>query len=295
MKNAVNQIVNGVRSFFASISHSSVQMGRQIETYVDEQIDERYENMKTGKPREDRKTRERVKFKAGIVFILCLLIILAVPVTFIFSALKGKLVEFTIKSPNEIMMNLEDKAEIYPEIEVISGSYIPDAAAEKVGAYWQAGGNGTNDIFLSDGEYIMCDPIEERVSSANFLQLQYNSSVRDVLKVYTSDMEVFCMLHDPALLKEASYIAANKYLTLHAMAGYSQWEIFSFYECRMDEIDTISRLIGTIDLYKYLNRKSTMQLSKEPEYDGYVLVIQATDEDSGASYLIGAKTNEINT
>ena len=103
------------------------------------------------------------------------------------------------------------------------------------------------------------------------------------------------MLHDPALLKEASYIAANKYLTLHAMAGYSQWEIFSFYECRMDEIDTISRLIGTIDLYKYLNRKSTMQLSKEPEYDGYVLVIQATDENSGASYLIGAKTNEINT
>ena len=295
MKNAVNQIVNGVRSFFASISHSSVQMGRQIETYVDEQVDERYENMKTGKPREDRKTRERVKFKAGIVFILCLLIILAVPVTFIFSALKGKLVEFTIKSPNEIMMNLEDKAEIYPEIEVISGSYIPDAAAEKVGAYWQAGGNGTNDILLSDGEYIMCDPIEERVSSANFLQLQYNSSVRDVLKVYTSDMEVFCMLHDPALLKEASYIAANKYLTLHAMAGYSQWEIFSFYECRMDEIDTISRLIGTIDLYKYLNRKSTMQLSKEPEYDGYVLVIQATDENSGASYLIGAKTNEINT
>lgn len=295
MKNAVNQIVNGVRSFFASISHSSIQMGRQIETYVDEQIDERYENMKTGKPREDRKTRERVKFKAGIVFILCLMIILAVPVTFIFSALKGKLVEFTIKSPNEIMMNLEDKAEIYPEIEEISGSYIPDAAAEKVGAYWQAGGNGTNDIFLSDGEYIMCDPIEERVSSANFLQLQYNSSVRDVLKVYTSDMEVFCMLHDPALLKEASYIAANKYLTLHAMAGYSQWEIFSFYECRMDEIDTISRLIGTIDLYKYLNRKSTMQLSKEPEYDGYVLVIQATDEDSGASYLIGAKTNEINT
>ena len=172
MKNAVNQIVNGVRSFFASISHSSIQMGRQIETYVDEQIDERYENMKTGKPREDRKTRERVKFKAGIVFILCLMIILAVPVTFIFSALKGRLVEFTIKSPNEIMMNLEDKAEIYPEIEEISGSYIPDAAAEKVGAYWQAGGNGTNDIFLSDGEYIMCDPIEERVSSANFLQLQ---------------------------------------------------------------------------------------------------------------------------
>ena len=105
MKNAVNQIVNGVRNFFASISQSSKQMSRQIETYVDEQIDERYENMKTGKPREDRKTRERVKFKAGIVFILCLMIILAIPVTFIFSAIKGKLVEYSIKSPNEIMMN----------------------------------------------------------------------------------------------------------------------------------------------------------------------------------------------
>ena len=295
MKNAVNQIVNGVRNFFASISQSSKQMSRQIETYVDEQIDERYENMKTGKPREDRKTRERVKFKAGIVFILCLMIILAIPVTFIFSAIKGKLVEYSIKSPNEIMMNLEDKAEIYPDIEEISGSYIPDAAAEKVGAYWQAGGNGTNAILLSDGEFVMSNSIEERVSTANFLQLQYNRSVRDVLKVYTPDMEMFCMLHDPVLFKEASYIAANKYLTLHAMTGYSQWEIFSFYECRIDEIENVSKQIGKTDLYDYLTMKSTYQPSSEPmpAFDGYILVIQATDENSGTSYLIGAKSNEI--
>lgn len=297
MKNAVNQIVNGVRNFFASISQSSKQMGRQIESYVDEQIDERYENMKTGKPREDRKTREKVKFKAGIVFILCFMIILAIPVTFIFSAIKGKLVEFSIKSPNEIMMNLDDKAENYPEIEVISGSYIPDAAAEKVGAYWQAGGNGTNAILLSDGEFVLNHSIEERVSTANFLQLQYNSSVRDVLKVYTSDMEVFCMVNDPVLYKEASYIAANRFLTLHAMTGYSQWEIFSFYECRIDEIDTLSQSIGTTDLYKYLIMKSSEPMAQEqvPEYDGYILAIQATDEDSGISYLIGAKTNEIDS
>lgn len=297
MKNAVNQIVNGVRSFFASISHSSIQMGRQIETYVDEQIDERYENMKTGKPREDRKTRERVKFKAGIVFILCLMIILAVPVTFIFSALKGKLVEFTIKSPNEIMMNLEDKAEIYPEIEEISGSYIPAAAAEKVGAYWQAGGNGTNDIFLSDGEYIMCDPIEERVSSANFLQLQYNSSMKDAIKIYTPEGEIFSFFQDPGFYREHTYIAANPYIILHAKSNCSRWEVFSFYECRIDEINSLTRQNGVAALYQYLKMKSFYQSPDAEEqtvsdFAGNILVIQATDESKSTSYMIGAQMVE---
>ena len=294
MKNAVNQIVNGVRSFFASISHSSVQMGRQIETYVDEQIDERYENMKTGKPREDRKTRERVKFKAGIVFILCLLIILAVPVTFIFSALKGKLVEFTIKSPNEIMMNLEDKAEIYPEIEEISGSYIPDAAAEKVGAYWQAGGDGINTILLSDGEYILEKATEERVSTANFLQLQYNSSMKDAIKIYTPEGEIFSFFQDPGFYREHTYIAANPYIILHAKSNCSRWEVFSFYECRIDEIDNLTRQNGVAALYQYLKMKSFYQSPVTEEqtisdFAGNILVIQATDESKSKSYMIGAQ------
>lgn len=295
MKNAVNQIVNGVRNFFASISHSSIQMGRQIESYVDEQIDERYKNMKTGKPREDRKTRERVKLKAGIVFILCLLIILAIPMTFIFSAVKGKLIEFSIKSPNEIMMNLEDKAEIYPDIEVISGSYIPDAAAEKVGAYWQAGGDGTNTILISDGDYILEKATEERVSSANFLQLQYNSSMKDVIKIYTPEGEIFSFFHDPGFYREHTYIAANPYIILHAKSDCSQWEVFSFYECRIDEMDSLTRQNGTAALYQYLKMKSsyqspeTVEQTEISDFAGNILVIQATDESSNTSYLIGAQ------
>lgn len=307
MKNAVSNIVNGVRHFFASIGQSSTNMGKQIGNYVDEQIDEKYESLKTGKPREDRKAREKLKFKAGIVFILCLVIILAIPVTFIFSAIKGKLVEFSIKSPNEIMMDLDDKAEIYPEIETISGAYTTDAAAEPVGAYWQAGGNGTNTIILSDGEFVMSHATEERVSSANFLQLQYNSSVRDVIKVYTQDMNLFCMMEDPVLYQESSYTAAKPYITLHAMEGYSQWEIFSFYECRMDEMDMISQQTGTTTLYNYLKMKSSYQPQQEqmteddtevqeemsePEFNGNILVIMATDENTGTSYIIGTKMTE---
>ena len=297
MKNAVNQIVNGIRNFFASIGHSSIQMGRQIESYVDEQIDERYKNMKTGKPREDRKTRERVKLKAGIVFILCLMIILAIPMAFIFSAVKGKLIEFSIKSPNEIMMNLDNKAEIYPDIKVISGSYIPDAAAEKVGAYWQAGGDGINTILLSDGEYILEKATEERVSTANFLQLQYNSSMKDAIKIYTPEGEIFSFFQDPGFYREHTYIAANPYIILHAKSNCSRWEVFSFYECRIDEIDNLTRQNGVAALYQYLKMKSFYQSPVTEEqtvldFAGNILVIQATDESKSTSYMIGAQMVE---
>lgn len=304
MKNTLHRLIDTISNFFSSFCGSSKNITQQIGQYVDEQIDERYENMKTGKPREDRKTRERIKFQAGLVFIICLVIILAIPATYLFSALKGKLVEFSIKSPNEIMLDLGDKAEIYPEVEVISGAYIPDAATTAVGAYWQDGGNGENAILLNDGEFVLSKATEERISTANFLQLQYNSSVRDVIKVYTQDMNLFCMMEDPVLYQESSYTAAKPYITLHAMEGYSQWEIFSFYECRMDEMDMIAKQTGQTMLYDYLTAKSSYQLQDMPEgdvidsqasaesiteFDGKILVIMATDESDGTSYIIGTK------
>ena len=84
MKKIVNTIVNAVGKFFSTIFGSSKMMVNQIDQFVDE----KYENMKTGKPREDRKKREKVKFFTGVVFILCLVLILAIPVSFMFSKVK---------------------------------------------------------------------------------------------------------------------------------------------------------------------------------------------------------------
>ena len=126
MQNAMNQMANSIRNFFVLIGNSFMKMGKQIENYVDEQIEERYQNMRTGKFGEDEKIRAGIKLKAGIVFIFCLIVILTITVTFIFSLAKDKLDEITIKSPNEIMMNLDDKAEMYPVVEVAAGFYIPE-------------------------------------------------------------------------------------------------------------------------------------------------------------------------
>lgn len=49
MKKIVNTIVNAVGKFFSTIFGSSKMMVNQIDQFVDEKIDEKYENMKTGK------------------------------------------------------------------------------------------------------------------------------------------------------------------------------------------------------------------------------------------------------
>lgn len=302
MKKALDRIVKKIHDFFASDDQPFKKIVMQINQYLNEQIDELFENMKTGKPREDRKTRERVKVCTGVIFILCGAIIIAFPLTYIISVFTGKLTELSVKSPNEIIMDLDDRVENYPEVEMIPGIYTPDTAAENVGAYWQAGGYGTNLIILSDGEYVLTNAIEERVSTANFLQLQYDSGVRDVIKVYTQDMKLFCMMNDPVLYQENSYIAANPYITLHAMDGFTQWEIFSFYECRFDEMDMLSKQMSANELSNYLMMKSIYQSQEvqttearaeaqnlDVEYDGNILVIMATDESDGTSYIIGAR------
>ena len=131
MKNIVNQIATRIRKSFISMGQFSLNMGKQIETFIDKQVDTYFENMKTGDSGEDEKIKERTKFKASIVFILCFVIILAVPISFAFSTAKAKLVELTIKSPNEIMMNLEDKVEMYPVVDMAAGFYITETALEE--------------------------------------------------------------------------------------------------------------------------------------------------------------------
>ena len=162
MKKIVNRIVNAVGKFFSTIFGSSKMMVNQIDQFVDEKIDEKYENMKTGKPREDRKNREKVKFFTGVVFILCLVLILAIPVSFMFSKVKRLLVEASIKTPDEITMQLGDHAEEnYPDIDKVSGVYINDSSAKQVGYFWQGEETTQIPILQSDDGYILSQKINE--------------------------------------------------------------------------------------------------------------------------------------
>ena len=124
MKRTINGIAQKIEGTGRYFCQSSKKMAQQINNYIDEQIDERYENMKTGKPREDRRTREKLRFFSGIVFIGCIALLVAVPIGGIVSAAKDQIIELTIKSPDELLSNLSnDYTENYPEIQVISDDY----------------------------------------------------------------------------------------------------------------------------------------------------------------------------
>ncbi len=134
MKPTLSSIVERIQGFFAFFSRSSKKMVLQVDQYVDEQIEERYTSLKTGKPREDRKMRERIKFFSGIIFLGCILLLLAAPIIHLTSAIKGKIVEATIKSPDEMVSNLTGyKQDYYSELQMFSGVYIFDVPAESAG------------------------------------------------------------------------------------------------------------------------------------------------------------------
>lgn len=307
MKKIVNRIVNAVGKFFSTIFGSSKMMVNQIDQFVDEKIDEKYENMKTGKPREDRKNREKVKFFTGVVFILCLVLILAIPVSFMFSKVKRLLVEASIKTPDEITMQLGDHAEEnYPDIDKVSGVYINDSSAKQVGYFWEGEETTQIPILQSDDGYILSQKINEGENLSNFLLLQYDSGVNDVIKVYDKDMNVFCMMSDPVLYGENSYIAANPYITLHATPEQAKWEIFAYYEGYSDEMEMLLMQKSKTDMYHYLVQKSGYhpdQVESEEEnenadelqdyivaeFTGNILVVVAEDKAKDTRYIIGAK------
>lgn len=307
MKKIVNTIVNAVGKVFSTIFGSSKMMVNQIDQFVDEKIDEKYENMKTGKPREDRKNREKVKFFTGVVFILCLVLILAIPVSFMFSKVKRLLVEASIKTPDEITMQLGDHAEEnYPDIDKVSGVYINDSSAKQVGYFWQGEDTMKIPILQSDDGYILSQKINEGENSANFMLLQYDSGVNDVIKVYDKDMNIFCMMSDPFIYHENSYIAANPYITLHATSEQAKWEIFAYYEGYSNELEMLLMQNSKTDIYNYLVQKSgyhpdqmeneeVNENDDEPqdytvsEFTENLLVIVAEDNTDNTKYIIGAK------
>lgn len=55
MKATLNKMVEKTHGLILRFGHTSKNMAVQVDEYIGSQIDERYENLKTGKPREDRK------------------------------------------------------------------------------------------------------------------------------------------------------------------------------------------------------------------------------------------------
>lgn len=129
MKAAVNKLVEKTHGFILMFSHTSKNMVVQANEYIDSQIDERYENLQTGKPREDRKKRERVRFLSSLVFLLAVTVLVAVPIIGIFSTIKSSVIKYTIKSPDELATGMVNQQEYNPDEKMLSGLYMPDVTA----------------------------------------------------------------------------------------------------------------------------------------------------------------------
>lgn len=129
MKAALNKMVEKTQGLILKFGHTSKNMAVQVDEYIDSQIDEKYENLKTGKPREDRKKREQVRFLSSSVFLLAVTILVAVPVVGIFSTIKNSVIRHTIKSLDELATGMINQ-EYNPDEQMPSGLYIPDVAKD---------------------------------------------------------------------------------------------------------------------------------------------------------------------
>ena len=124
MKRIINNIAQKMKGTSWYFCQLSKKMVLQINKYIDEQINESYESIKTGKPKQDRKTKAKLRFFSGIVFIGCVVLLVGMPVGSLVSALKDRIIESTIKSPDELLLNLSNNyIENYPEIQVIFDDY----------------------------------------------------------------------------------------------------------------------------------------------------------------------------
>lgn len=128
MKAALNKMVEKTHGLILRFGHTSKNMAVQVDEYIGSQIDERYENLITGKPREDRKKRELVRFLSSIVFLLAVTVLVAVPVVGLFSTIKNSVIRHTIKSPDELAMGMANQ-EYNPDEQMLSDLYMPDVTA----------------------------------------------------------------------------------------------------------------------------------------------------------------------
>lgn len=278
-------------------------MVKEIDKTIDEKIEKKYEDLKTGVLQEDIKKRNKVRFYTGVIFILCLVIIVMIPITFVFAKVKQFVIETSIKSPNEIVLRLQNEnIEDYPDVDESTGDYIVNPTAETVGSFWQGIDKKTN-ILLDHEELVLSKEVIENDSSTNFLQLQYDDE--ETIQIYNQDMTLFCMFNNPLLYTENNYIAENPFITLYSVPGQSQWEIFSFYTRNTDEMDMLLEQDGATALYNYLVIQSQYQSVEEDsdtedekivhtvdDFTGHLLVISAKDTKKDTYYVIGAKLAE---
>lgn len=145
MKATLYKIVEKTHGLILKFGHTSKNMAMQANEYIDSQIDERYENLKTGKPREDRKKMEQVQFLSILIFLLAVAILVAVPVVGIFSTIKSSVIRHTLKSPDEMVTGMVNQQEYNPAEQMLSGLYIPDVSA---GDYLQDGNTGYQRITI---------------------------------------------------------------------------------------------------------------------------------------------------
>lgn len=277
-------------------------MVKEIDKTIDEKIEKKYEDLKTGVLQEDIKKRNKVRFYTGVIFILCLVIIVMIPITFVFAKVKQFVIETSIKSPNEIVLRLQDEnIENYPEVDESTDDYIMNPTAETVGSFWQGTDKKTN-ILLDHEELVLGKEVIESNNSINFLQLQYDNE--EAIQIYNQNMTLFCMFNNPLLYTENNYIMENPFITLYSVPGQSQWEIFSFYTRNTDEMDMLMEQDGTA-LYNHLVIQSQYQSVAEDsdaenektidtvdDFTGHLLVISAKDVKKDTYYVIGAKLAE---
>lgn len=109
-----------------------------------------------------------------------------------------------------------------------------------------------------------------------------------MIRIYTQDMELFCLLPDPVMYRDFGYIAENPYI----MLDDRKWEIFSFYPCDSAEMNHISQNDESTELLVCLTQKTVYKdkiaAMEEVKNDCHIAAIMVTDEQDGSSYMIGA-------
>lgn len=274
-----------IKQFLTNISKTPKDIAIQVDQYVDKKIDKAYDAIKIEK-------RPKVKFFTGLIIMVCLVIILLVPITYTFTKLKTKLIEHSIKSPDQIMRDLDGctaNFQNYPEIDVVNSAYI-DNQTENIGYLWQYN-SGINHIKYSNKDFIL-EKEKTEISPINLLNVQYDGSKNEQIRIYSPNMDVFCIIENPALYEENDYITANPYIMLHTNNSSSTWEIFSFYK-EQSHTNEIMKLLtkNKTDLYTYLTTQSeyTPQIGSDLKITDNLSIMLLTDITANESYVIGAK------
>lgn len=274
-----------IKQFLTNISKTPKDIAVQVDQYVDKKIDKAYDAIKIEK-------RPKVKFFTGIIIMVCLVIILLVPITYTFTKLKTKLMEHSIKSPDQIMRDLDgctSDFQNYPEIDVVNSAYI-DNQTETIGYLWQHN-SGINHIQHSNNDFIL-EKENTTISPINLLNVQYDGSKKDQIRIYSPNMDVFCIIANPTVYSKNDYITANPYIMLHTNNSSSTWEIFSFYK-EQSHTNEIKKLLtkNKTDLYTYLTNQSeyTPQIDPDLKITDNLFIMLLTDITAHESYVIGAK------